>query len=189
MPLKHAVIVAVSDNGVIGCQGKLPWYLPADLLRFKTATMNNVVVVGRRTYDSLPKHGLPGRKLVVISTHAGLDNSTELTDYFSWMQGDVTGYCSYDYAKQHIEGRALSQEEDDLMSDTTIFWAGGSSCFSYALGFADEVLLTRVHLTVDGDAFFRYNLEELGYELLKSEPVLDLGIQTTFETWQRKRLT
>ena len=60
------LIVARAQNGVIGRDGKLPWHLPADLKRFKALTMGSVMVMGRRTFDSLPGL-LPGRRHVVLT--------------------------------------------------------------------------------------------------------------------------
>src|SRR5256885_3014626 len=60
------LIVARAQNGVIGRDGKLPWHLPADLRRFKTLTMGSVMVMGRRTFDSLPGL-LPGRRHIVLT--------------------------------------------------------------------------------------------------------------------------
>ena len=60
------LVVARAQNGVIGREGKLPWHLPADLKRFKALTMGSVMVMGRRTFDSLPGL-LPGRRHVVLT--------------------------------------------------------------------------------------------------------------------------
>ena len=62
-----ALIVAVSDNGVIGRDNQLPWHLPADLKRFKALTMGHTLIMGRRTYQSIGRP-LPGRRTIVIST-------------------------------------------------------------------------------------------------------------------------
>src|SRR3954447_4035533 len=60
------LVVARAQNGVIGRDGKLPWHLPADLKRFKALTMGSAMVMGRRTFDSLPKL-LPGRRHIVLT--------------------------------------------------------------------------------------------------------------------------
>src|SRR3954468_9549526 len=60
------LVIARAQNGVIGRDGKLPWHLPADLKRFKALTMGSVMVMGRRTFDSLPGV-LPGRRHVVLT--------------------------------------------------------------------------------------------------------------------------
>src|SRR6478672_8099944 len=60
------LVVARAENGVIGRDGNLPWHLPADLKRFKTLTMGSAMVMGRRTFDSLPGL-LPGRRHIVLT--------------------------------------------------------------------------------------------------------------------------
>ena len=64
------LIVARAQNGVIGRDGKLPWHLPADLKRFKALTMGSVMVMGRKTFDSLPGL-LPGRRHIVLTRDRG----------------------------------------------------------------------------------------------------------------------
>ena len=66
MPAPISIIVARARNGVIGRDGKLPWHIPADLKRFKLLTMGSVMVMGRKTFDSLPGL-LPGRRHVVLT--------------------------------------------------------------------------------------------------------------------------
>ena len=64
---KLNIIVAISQNGVIGNKNTIPWYLPEDLKQFKAMTMNSVIIMGRNTWESLPKKPLPGRINIVIS--------------------------------------------------------------------------------------------------------------------------
>ena len=65
-------MVAVSRNGVIGREGGLPWHISSDLKRFKEITMGKPVVMGRKTWESLPRKPLPGRRNIVITRQAGL---------------------------------------------------------------------------------------------------------------------
>ena len=64
-------VVAVSKNGVIGREGGLPWHISSDLKRFKEITMGKPVVMGRKTWDSLPRKPLPGRRNIVITRQSG----------------------------------------------------------------------------------------------------------------------
>lgn len=66
-PCNIVIIVAMARNGVIGAGNKLPWHLPGDLKRFRKLTMGHTVVMGRRTFESLPNGPLPGRRNVVLS--------------------------------------------------------------------------------------------------------------------------
>ena len=76
------LIVARARNGVIGREGKLPWRLPADLKRFKALTMGSVMVMGRRTFDSLPGL-LPGRRHIVLTRDRDLLKCREIARTFS----------------------------------------------------------------------------------------------------------
>ena len=66
---KVTIVVARAQNGVIGRSGELPWHIPADLKRFKALTMGSVMVMGRKTFQSLPGL-LPGRRHIVLTRHA-----------------------------------------------------------------------------------------------------------------------
>ena len=61
------LVVAIADNGVIGSNGAIPWHIPEDLKRFKALTMGHTIVMGRKTWDSLPRKPLPGRVNVVVT--------------------------------------------------------------------------------------------------------------------------
>src|SRR6185312_9192476 len=63
------IVIARAENGVIGREGKLPWHIPADLKRFKALTMGSVMVMGRKTFESLPGL-LPGRRHIVLTRDA-----------------------------------------------------------------------------------------------------------------------
>ena len=65
-----SIIVAVSENGVIGRDGKIPWKLPADLKNFKRLTMGHHLIVGRKTWESIGRP-LPGRRMIVLSQQPG----------------------------------------------------------------------------------------------------------------------
>jgi len=64
------LVVAIADNGVIGNKGALPWHISDDLKRFKALTTGHTVVMGRKTWDSLPRKPLPGRVNVVVTRQA-----------------------------------------------------------------------------------------------------------------------
>ena len=66
------LVVAIADNGVIGKDGAIPWHISDDLKRFKALTMGHTIVMGRKTWDSLPKKPLPGRVNVVVTRADGL---------------------------------------------------------------------------------------------------------------------
>jgi len=123
------VIVAVSENGVIGRDGDLPWYLPDDLKRFKTLTLGHPMVMGRRTYESIGRP-LPGRTSVVLTRNP--DFAPE----------GVTVVPSWDEALAACGAAERA------------FVIGGASLYRRALAACDRLYLTRVHAAVEGDTFF-----------------------------------
>ena len=124
-----SIIAAVSDNNVVGKNNNLPWKLSADLKRLKSLTMGHHIIMGRRTWESLGRP-LPGRINVVITSNKN----------YSAPGGTVVGSLK----------EALILAADD--SEAFIF--GGGQLFSEALSFVDKIYLTRVHASVEGDAFF-----------------------------------
>ena len=122
------VIAAVAANGVIGRDNGLPWWLPADLRRFKALTMGHAIIVGRRTWESIGRP-LPGRRMIVLTGQEG------------WTAPGVEVAHSLDEALE-------------LAGDDTAFVAGGEAVYRAALPRADVLELTRVHADVEGDARF-----------------------------------
>ena len=121
------LVVARADNGVIGKGGKLPWHLPADLKHFKAVTMGTAMVMGRRTFDSLPGL-LPGRRHIVLTRDG------------SWRFEGV------DIA--HTPDGALA-----LAGDEPVSVIGGAEIFALFEPLATIVELTEIHAAVDGDTF------------------------------------
>jgi dihydrofolate reductase len=120
------LIWAQSTSGVIGRDGAIPWHLPEDLARFKTLTMGHTVVMGRRTWDSLPARfrPLPGRRNVVLTRNRGLD----------------------------APGAEVVGSIDDAIDDQT--WViGGSEIYHLALPAATrcEVTEVEIHLRLEDD--------------------------------------
>ncbi|MDQ4087976.1 MAG: dihydrofolate reductase [Pseudomonadota bacterium] len=119
------IVVARALNGVIGRDGKLPWHIPADLKRFKTLTMGTAMVMGRRTFDSLPGL-LPGRRHIVLTRDPS----------WSGPGAEVAG--------DPEEALALAAEEP-------VSVIGGADIFALFLPIADRVELTEVLGEVEGD--------------------------------------
>ena len=124
------IIAAVAQNRAIGYKNKLLYWLPNDLKRFKALTTGHTIVMGRKTFDSLPKGALPNRRNVVISRTV-----TSLPGC------DV--YASFDEALSHC-----SPDED-------IYIIGGASIYEQAMDKADRLCLTEIDDTpAQADAFF-----------------------------------
>ena len=126
-----AIIVAVDENNAIGKDGQLLAHLPNDLKRFKNITSGHTVIMGRKTFESLPKGALPNRKNIVLSS---------LPDFVA---NGITVCRNFD------EALALCHDEE------TIFIIGGASVYKEALGRTTVLYLTRIHHTFgDADTFF-----------------------------------
>ncbi|MDA9110321.1 dihydrofolate reductase [bacterium] len=122
-------IVAVSQDGVIGRAGDLPWRLPGDLKWFKKITLGHTLVMGRKTWESLPG-ALPGRQNWVLSRTASQEDGMRIF-------------------------RSIEDILENKQQDQTIFIIGGGEIYSLALPLCHELYLTEVHRKVpDGDAFF-----------------------------------
>ena len=133
--MKLSMIVAVSENGVIGRNNSLPWYLPNDLKYFKQTTMGKPVIMGRKTYESIGKP-LPGRTNIVITRQA---------DY---QPEGVKVVNSVEAAKELAESVCLIDGQDEAMI------MGGAEIYALSLPYTDRLYLTEVHADVQGDAFF-----------------------------------
>ena len=121
------LVVARASNGVIGKDGGLPWHISADLKRFKALTMGTVLVMGRKTFDSLPKL-LPGRRHIVLTRDP------------RWSAEGV------EVAHDLEEALALAGNEP-------VSVIGGADIFRLFLPFADGIELTEVLAQIDGDTF------------------------------------
>jgi dihydrofolate reductase len=126
------IVAAVARNGVIGADGGLPWHLPDDLRRFKELTVGHVLVMGRRTYESIG-HPLPGRTTIVVTRTPGFDPGADGVI----LAGSVTA--------------AVAAAE---AVDEQVFVVGGAQVYADALALADRLELTWVDAAPEGDAFF-----------------------------------
>ncbi len=124
-------IVAMSENRVIGVNGKLPWHLSDDLKRFKALTLNHTIIMGRKTYDSIGKP-LPQRRNIVVSRQTGLK---------------IPGVEVFPDLESAI---AAARQK----TDSEIFVIGGGEIFNESLPAVNRIHLTLVHQTISGDAFY-----------------------------------
>lgn len=124
-------IVAVSLNGCIGKEGKLPWHLPQDLKWFKETTTGGTLVMGSKTYRDVGV--LPNRGLVVVSRKAVVD-----------------GCCAFDVPPDRLVGHVQM-----LAGDGHRVWlCGGAQTYKTYLPWCEELYVTLVRQVVEGDAFF-----------------------------------
>lgn len=127
---KITLVAALSDNNCIGENNRIPWHVPEDFEFFKNYTMGKPVVMGRKTWESLPKKPLPGRPNYVISRQQEQQFSGAIL-------------C-------HSIEEAIQQ----LMDCPEIIIMGGAQIYAQAMPLATDLRLTRIHVNVMGDTFF-----------------------------------
>jgi dihydrofolate reductase len=142
-----SIIVAIADNYAIGKNNDLLWHIPEDLKRFKRLTTGHTIIMGKKTYESLPKRPLPNRRSIIITD--------DPSDHF---EGCVT-VNSIDEAMAHCD----PSEEN--------FIIGGASLYRQFLPFTDRLYLTTVHKPFEGDVFFP-EIEFSEWNLLTKEDFL-----------------
>ncbi len=140
-----SILVAVAENGVIGCRGALPWHLSADLRRFKRLTMGHTIVLGRKTWESIGRP-LPGRRMLVVSRQAAY-------------RADGVRVVS-----NLQEALAVARESGDRQP----FVVGGAQIYRQALPLATRLYLTRVLANVAGDTHFP-PFPAVDWQLVESE--------------------
>jgi len=126
-----SLIVAKSINHVIGNQGKLPWHMPVDMKHFKKLTMGHHVIMGRKTFESIP-NGLPGRVMIVLSTQPNYEAKSAIV---------------LPHFEDALKIAASSNEEE-------VFIAGGATIYQEAIPWIDKIYLTVIEENIAGDTFF-----------------------------------
>jgi dihydrofolate reductase len=153
------LVVAMTDNFVIGANGEMPWHLPADLQHFKTLTSGSAVAMGRRTWESIGRP-LPNRTNIVISRQRNYDA---------------------------IGGTVVHSLEDAIRfaPEQRVFVIGGGEIYKAALPFATALHITRIHTSIDGDTFFpEFDTANWSLARAKRRPADDENCHDlTFELW------
>ena len=130
------LIAAVAENGVIGAGGTIPWRLKSDMQRLKAMTMGRPIVMGRKTFESLPRRPLPGRTNIVVTHDA------------SFRAAGAVVTTSFNDARAVALGDALRRFA------TEIAVIGGAEIYAQWMDIADRVEITEVHARPEGDTFF-----------------------------------
>ena len=159
-----SIIVAVADDWGIGRDNELLWHIPEDLKRFKRLTTGNAVIMGKKTWDSLPWKPLPGRKNIVLT-----DNQKDS------FEGAVTAFSIDDALKCCDNG-----EE--------IFIIGGGSIYRQFMSIADRLYITHVHKKAPADIYFP-EIDPKIWEVTESEKgtaEIDGGISYTYTIYSRR---
>ena len=128
---KISIIAAVADNFAIGKSNNLPWYLPADLNHFKQLTTGHAIVMGKRTFESLPNGPLPNRKNIVLTSEMS--------------EGVNEGYFEADSFE---DAKFLCEHEDQ------VFIIGGATVYKQCIDKVDYMYITWIHSDFAADTFF-----------------------------------
>lgn len=157
-----SIIVAIAENYAIGLGNKLLWHIPDDLKRFKQLTSDHTVVMGKNTYNSLPKRPLPNRKNIVI------------TDIDEVIEGCTMAYSIVD---------AIEKMDNDKEN----FIIGGGSIYKQLLPFAQKLYITKVHKEFEADTFFPH-FELSKWKLVDSQAMqteANNSFSFSYEIYQR----
>jgi len=159
-----SIIVAVSEDWGIGKDNELLWHISEDLKRFKRLTSGKTVIMGKKTWESLPKRPLPGRKNIVLT-----DKADEL------IENSVTAYSIEDAL-----GKCEKNEE--------IFIIGGGSVYRQFMPVADRLYITHVHKKSPADIYFP-EIDLSIWEVTEKEELKtdgENGIPYTYTIYERK---
>ena len=157
------IVVAMTDNFVIGANGDMPWHLPADLQHFKKLTSGGAIVMGRRTWESIGR-ALPNRTNIVITRQEGYE----------------------------AIGATVVHSLDDAMNEVgtqRLFIIGGGEVYKSALELATSLHITRIHTTIEGDTFFPNfdtNVWSLAESLNRAADDQNCH-KLTFELWSKSQ--
>lgn len=158
-----SLVVAMSDNGVIGKDGALPWRIPEDMRHFKEITTGRPCIMGRKTWDSLPRKPLPNRKNIVVTR----DRTFE------------------------AEGAEVVHSLDDALVSAGLAYEicviGGAEIYREALPLASLVHLTEVHLAAEGDARLAPFDPSVWRETLREDHATAEGLRYSYITLERCR--
>lgn len=158
-----SAIVAVSKNNVIGCNGHLPWHLPADLKRFKEITTGHSIILGRKNYDDIGR-ALPNRTNYVLTRNVSFN---------------APGCIICNSLKEALEHARVSGEIE-------CFIIGGASLYNEAMPLVQKVYLTRVLAHVKGDVYFsewNKNFKKVSETFFAADE--KNAYDTSFEIWER----
>lgn len=156
------LIAAVAKNGVIGRAGALPWHLPEDLRHFKELTTGHTVVMGRKTWESLPARfrPLPGRRNIVVSRNPGFA---------------APGATLVDSLEAALK----------VGAGATVFLIGGAELYAHALPLAGRLELTEIDAEFAGDAFFPPIDPAFWHETARSQRHSAAGLDFAFVSYVR----
>lgn len=166
MKIKFSHIVASSINHCIGRNNTLPWHFPEDLKFFKKKTLNHILLMGRKTFESLPSP-LPNRLHVVLSRSMNQVSHPQ-----------VIMACDFEDAVEKIKPLLDRYPHE-------VFVIGGGEVFKKTLAKVDAIYLTQIHKKYDGDVFYP-PVDEQRFELVDSTKTVDQSVELSFLTYRKR---
>ncbi len=163
--MKYSIIAAIDKYGALGSEGKLPWHIKEDLEYFKKKTEGHIVIMGRKTFESLPKM-LENRTVIILTTQ---DFHVKALNHYTMHSVAEVIQFLHDRDADHV------------------YICGGGKIYEQFIGYADYLLLTRVDSVVENpDAFFPM-VQLASWHLMTSRPQtkFDSGYTYHFEMYKR----
>lgn len=159
------IIVATSINNCIGVNGDLPWHLPTDLKRFKEITSGNIVIMGRKCWESIPEKYRP------------LEDRTNVV---------ITRNKDYVAEGAEIRHDLIEALDEFAWGNEDVFVIGGAEIYKQAFPYANQLFLTRIMAEVDGDTYLE-GIEPQDWVLIGFEgPVEEDGLKYVFQNYKRQ---
>ena len=146
MTKKIVAIWAQDEEGIIGKDNRLPWYLPAELQHFKETTLNHAILMGRVTFDGMGRRLLPKRETLILTRNS--DEKMDGVSIFNNIESVLDWYQS---------------------QDKNLYVIGGKQIFQAFEPYIDEVIVTQVHASVEGDTYFPEDFDLSLFETVSSK--------------------
>ena len=146
MTKKIVAIWAQDEEGIIGKDNLLPWYLPAELQHFKETTLNHAILMGRVTFDGMGRRLLPKRETLILTRNS--DEKMDGVSIFNDIESVLDWYQS---------------------QDKNLYVIGGKQIFQAFEPYIDEVIVTQVHASVEGDTYFPEDFDLSLFETVSSK--------------------
>ena len=146
MTKKIVAIWAQDEEGIIGKDDRLPWYLPAELQHFKETTLNHAILMGRVTFDGMGRRLLPKRETLILTRNS--DEKMDGVSIFNDIESVLNWYQS---------------------QDKNLYVIGGKQIFQAFEPYIDEVIVTQVHASVEGDTYFPEDFDFSLFETVSSK--------------------
>ena len=146
MTKKIVAIWAQDEEGIIGKDNRLPWYLPAELQHFKETTLNHAILMGRVTFDGMGRRLLPKRETLILTRNS--DEKMDGVSIFNDIESVLDWYQS---------------------QDKNLYVIGGKQIFQAFEPYIDEVIVTQVHASVEGDTYFPEDFDLSLFETVSSK--------------------